>query len=75
MNPINKISGNLCSVCRTIISSESGNNLMCPKCQEKSLEILKESIRFLNGVPNGKYGDNYVLCSKIDEFLERLKDE
>jgi hypothetical protein len=48
---------------------------MCPKCQEKSLELLKESIRFLNEVPNGKYGDNYVLCSKIDEFLERLKNE
>lgn len=45
MIPINKISGNLCSVCRTIISSEPGNNLMCPKCQEESIELLKELIR------------------------------
>ena len=45
MIPINKISGNICSICRTIISSEPGNNLMCPKCQEESIELLKESIR------------------------------
>ena len=45
MNPINKISGNLCSVCRIIISSEPGNNLMCPKCQEESLELLKELVK------------------------------
>ena len=45
MNPINKMSGNLCSVCRTIISSEPGNNLMCQKCQEKSIELLKELVK------------------------------
>ena len=44
MIPINKISGNLCSVCRTIISSEPSNNLMCPKCQEESIKLLKELV-------------------------------
>ena len=66
MNPINKMSGNLCSVCRTIISSEPGNNLMCPKCQEKSLEILKESY------PNARH----TICSDNDYFKwkERTED-
>ena len=45
MKPINKLSGNMCSICRTIISSEPGNNLMCPKCQEESMELLKELIK------------------------------
>ena len=45
MLPINKISGNICSICRTIISSEPGNNLMCPKCQEESIKLLKELVR------------------------------
>ena len=44
MIPINKISGNLCSICRTIISSEPGNNLMCSKCQEESIKLLKELV-------------------------------
>ena len=44
MLPINKISGNICSICRTIISSEPGNNLMCPKCQEESIKLLKELV-------------------------------
>ena len=45
MIPINKISGNICSACRTIISSEPGDNLMCPKCQEEALELLKELVK------------------------------
>jgi predicted RNA-binding Zn-ribbon protein involved in translation (DUF1610 family) len=67
MNPINKISGNLCSVCRTIISSEPGNNLMCPKCQEKSIGLLKELIRTNDDIL--KISDVIVKSSR---FLKEL---
>ena len=36
----------------------------------KSLQLLKESVSFMNKVPNNKYGDNYELCSRIDNFLK-----
>ena len=67
MNPINKISGNVCSACRTIISSEPGNNLMCPKCQEKSIELLKELIRTNDDIL--KISDVIVKSSR---FLKEL---
>jgi len=38
----------------------------------KSLQLLKESVNFMNKVPNNKYGDNYKLCSSIDEFLKHI---
>ena len=67
MVPINKISGNVCSACRTIISSEPGNNLMCPKCQEEALELLKELV---------KTNDDIILISdvivKSSRFLKEL---
>ena len=37
------------------------------------LELLKESVAFMNLVPNRKYGDNYELCSRIDKFLKELE--
>ena len=35
--------------------------------------LLKESLNFMNLVPNKKYGDNYELCSRINKFLKELE--
>ena len=67
MAPINKISGNLCSICRTIISSEPGNNLMCQKCQQKAIELLQLTMDG-NFLPE-------ELQDNIEEFLNNLEDE
>jgi hypothetical protein len=40
---------------------------------DKSTELLKESLNFMNLVPNNKYGDNYELCSRINKFLKELE--
>ena len=40
---------------------------------EKSQFLLKESVAFMNLVPNRKYGDNYELCSRIDKFFKELE--
>ena len=40
----------------------------------KSLQLLKESVSFMNKVPNNKYGDNYELRSRIDKFLREAND-
>ena len=34
-------------------------------------ELLAEATNFMNKVPNRTYGDNYTLCSKIDNFLQK----
>lgn len=36
-------------------------------------QLLKESLNFMNLVPNNKYGDNYELCSRINKFLKELE--
>ena len=36
----------------------------------ESVDLLKNAVKFMNQVPNNKYGDNYELCSKIDNFLK-----
>lgn len=76
MKPIHKsnnfIGATLCGSCRVIIDLELTNNLLCTECQEKAINLLTESVKFMNLVPNNKYGDNYSICSKIDKFL---KDE
>jgi hypothetical protein len=36
-------------------------------------QLLKESLNFMNQVPNNKYGDNYELCSRINKFLKELE--
>jgi hypothetical protein len=41
----------------------------------ESLSLLKEAVKFMNLVPNNKYGDNYNICSKIDKFLKEYSDE
>ena len=40
---------------------------------DKSTELLKESLNFMNQVPNNKYGGNYELCSKISKFLKEIE--
>ena len=40
---------------------------------EDPIELLKESLEFMNKVPNKKYGDNYKICSKIGNFLKNIK--
>ena len=67
MIPINKISGNTCSICRAIISSEHGNNLMCPKCQEESIKLLKELVEIDDDVL--KMSD---VIFKSSRFLKEL---
>ena len=44
-------------------------NLLLKLNEAKNL--LAKSVRFMNKVPNNKYGENYYLCSKIDEFLKK----
>lgn len=75
MKPVNKLGGHLCSVCRTIISSEPGYNLMCPKCQEKAITMLKSVIHYCN-LPEEEITDGEVIDFinelKISEFLIEL---
>lgn len=47
MQPINKIRGNVCSICGEIITSEPGQHLMCPKCQKNILDILSKLKYFI----------------------------
>lgn len=89
MKPINKISGNVCSVCRTIISSEPGDNLMCPKCQEKAIELLQQIISdfaaYQNETGIGMLDDTQWIdlfiermsanITDCEEFLNNLEDE
>lgn len=35
--------------------------------------LLVQAQRFMNQVPNNKYGDNYSLCAMISEFLKKIK--
>lgn len=86
MNPINKISGNICSACRTIISSEPGNNLMCPKCQESTIELIQQIISDfaayqneagIGMLDNTQWRDLFIerMCANItdcEEFLNNL---
>jgi len=43
-------------------------------CNE-STELLKDAVKFMNQVPNNKYGNNYELCSKIDNFLKEANGD
>ena len=74
MKPIHKLNNGsgatLCHSCSAVISTGLTEHLLCPKCQESVLELLKESVYFMNKVPNKVYGDNYSICSKIDKFLK-----
>jgi hypothetical protein len=38
-----------------------------------AIELLEEILRFLNAVPNRKYGDNYLLASQLEELLVTKK--
>ena len=72
MTPINKLSGNICTTCRTIITQTKGDQILCNKCQEESLYLLSKVVRFMNLVPNGKYGSHYKLCGKISKFIREV---
>ncbi|MFW6311690.1 MAG: hypothetical protein ACOC1K_05590 [Nanoarchaeota archaeon] len=37
---------------------------------KEAISLLKESVAFMNLVPNNKYDDHYKLCSKINRFLK-----
>ncbi len=71
MLPINKISGNICSICKTIISSEPGNNLMCPECQEKAIMLLKSVINSATWT-EGLCSEDIYLSNEIKELLKEL---
>ncbi|MFW5889301.1 MAG: hypothetical protein ACOCUD_02865 [Bacillota bacterium] len=40
---------------------------------KEAVSLLKESVAFMNLVPNNKYDDHYKLCSRIDKFLKNKK--
>ena len=46
MKPTHKLNGGnkatLCKVCRTIIDRDFTEQLLCPNCQEKAIELLKQ---------------------------------
>ena len=42
---------------------------------EQSEQLLKEALKILNAVPNHKYGENYVLCSKIEKLLNQTNNK
>ena len=80
MEPIHKFNNGsgatLCHSCSTVINTGLTEHLLCPKCQESALELLKESVYFMNKVPNNKYGDNYSICSEIDKLIYNIdRDE
>ncbi len=39
----------------------------------KAIELLKESLNFMNIIPNKVYGNNYELCGKISKFLKEIE--
>jgi len=41
--------------------------------QMTNLKLFKEILKFLNTVPNRKYGDNYLLASQLEELIEEEK--
>ena len=41
----------------------------------ESVDLLKNAVKFMNQVPNNKYGDNYELCSRIDNFLKEANGD
>lgn len=58
------------------MAQETTDNSIISKHIEKvklqeAKKLLKESVDFMNLVPNRKYGDNYTICSKIDKFLKQ----
>ena len=40
---------------------------------QKAIELLKEAVKFINKMPNTRYGErlSYSLAFEIDEFLEK----
>lgn len=46
-------------------------NLFLMKDLQQAKDLLKSSVEFMNNVPNKKYGNNYDICSKIEEFLNK----
>lgn len=75
MKPIHKfnngLGATLCGSCSVIINNGLSEHLLCPRCQEMAVNLLTESVKFMNLVPNNKYGGNYSICSKIDKFLKK----
>lgn len=62
----------LCKNCNTIINTGISDQLLCSKCQEKSLSLLKEAVSFMNKVPNNTFDrDHYNLCGRIDNFIKQ----
>ena len=45
------------------------------KFWEEANNLLKDAVKFMNQVPNNKYGDNYELCSRIDNFLKEVNGD
>lgn len=37
------------------------------------LDLLRQSLEYLNQVPNNKYCENYRLCNKIENFFIKLE--
>jgi len=47
--------------------------------EKKEIELLKESLYFINQIPRrhifgGKYKDSYALASAISEYLKQLEN-
>jgi len=70
MKPKHKFNGglgcNLCLSCNVIINTGLSEYLLCPNCQKRALELLEESVSFMNQTPN-------ELCNKINKFLKYEK--
>jgi hypothetical protein len=52
----------------------AGYLAVCANNFPKAIELLKESVKFMNLVHNNKYGNNYALCTEIDSFLNNLDE-
>ena len=37
------------------------------------LDLLRQSLEYLNQIPNNKYCENYKLCTKIENFFIKLE--
>ena len=42
--------------------------------KSENINLLKEILKFLNEVPNKKYGNNYSLASRLNEMIREYED-
>lgn len=79
MRAIHKLSGNICNLCRTIITETYSEHLICPNCQEKAIKIVKIIRNDAKMALNDKWDRSdegfKAQIDMIDNFLKPVEDD